>query len=321
MSRVLAEGMPAGNRRIVDCFVLMPVALFIQEPKLAATDRGENAMMNRLARKHMASMVFAIMAAVFAVPATAQQSSMPQTKPKLSNSGVVQPASMMWVGNSFFYYNNSMHGHVTSLLRAATPGQAFRQSSVTIGGSGFGWHDMESLLRPNAIGSYSFVGDNEVRFNKLDKLFDLVMMMDCSQCPVHPQLASVFTSYAKSYSDTIRKNGGKPVFFMSWAYSDKPEMTLELAEAYIKAANDNDAYVIPAGLAFARSIAKRPDINLYVADKRHPSLAGTYLGAATVYAALFKASPVGLKYTAGLPPEVATHLQEMAWETVQAFYP
>ncbi len=243
-----------------------------------------------------------------------------QTKPKLATSGVERPASMMWVGNSFFYYNNSMHGHLAALLRAAEPGYALRQSSVTISGSGFGWHDMDALFRPNAIGSYSFVGDNEVRFNRPNKLFELVMMMDCSQCPIHPQLGTVFTENAKSYSEIARKNGAQPVFFISWAYADKPEMTGQLAEAYVKAANDNGAFVVPAGPAFARSTAKRPDINLYIADKRHPTLAGTYLGAATVYAAVFQKSPVGLAYTAGLAPDVAQHLQEVAWETVSTFY-
>jgi hypothetical protein len=252
--------------------------------------------------------------------AGAQTSAMPQTKPKVLSSGVEDPKSMMWVGNSFFYYNNSMHGHVAGLLRAANGNANFRQASVTIGGSGFGWHDMDSLFRPNAISSYSFVGDNEIRFNTFDRLFDLVLMMDCSQCPIHPKLSSVFTEYARKYSDIARKNGARPVFFMSWAYADKPEMTLELAEAYIKAANDNDAFVIPVGLAFARSIAKNPAINLYVADKRHPTLAGTYLGAAMVYASLFRRSPVGLGYHAGLAPEVARHLQETAWEIVQEFY-
>ena len=213
-----------------------------------------------------------------------------------------------------------MHGHLLQLLKAGDPEYEFRQSSVTISGSGFGWHDVEAYFKPGGIGTYSFVGDNEVRFNKIDKLFDLALMMDCSQCPVHPQLSTVFTEYARKYSDTVRKNGAKPVFFMSWAYSDKPEMTQQLAEAYVKAANDNDAFVVPAGLAFARSIAKRPDINLYHPDKRHPSLAGTYLGAATVYAALFRKSPVGLKYTAGLSAEVAQHLQEIAQETVTAFF-
>jgi hypothetical protein len=31
---------------------------------------------------------------------------------------------------------------------------------VTIGGSGFDWHDVESYFRPNAIGNYSFDENN-----------------------------------------------------------------------------------------------------------------------------------------------------------------
>jgi hypothetical protein len=240
--------------------------------------------------------------------------------PSRKTTGIDTPASMIWIGNSFFYYNNSMHGHFFQLLKAGDATYAFRHSSVTISGSGFGWHDVESFFRPNAIGRYSFVGDNEVRFNKIGKLFDLALMMDCSQCPIHPQLAPLFFDYARTYSETVRKHGAQPVFFMSWAYADKPEMTAQLADAYIKAGNDNDALVVPVGLAFQRSMAAKPDLNLYVADKRHPSLAGTYLGAAVVYAALLKRSPVGLSYTAGLAPDVTLHLQQVAHETVTAFY-
>lgn len=243
-----------------------------------------------------------------------------QLKPKVTSSGVEAPASMIWIGNSFFYYNNSMHGHFTQLLRAADPKLTMRQSSVTISGSGFGWHDLDAYFKPNAIGMYSFGQDNSVKFNKIEKLFDLAVMMDCSQCPIHPQLSSVFTDYAKKYSDTARKNGAKPVFFMSWAYADKPEMTNQLADAYVKAANDNDAFVVPVGLAFARSVAVKPELSLYAEDKRHPSLAGTYLGAVTMYAALFKKSPVGITYNAGLGAETAAHLQRVAQDTVDVFY-
>ena len=78
--------------------------------------------------------------------------------------------------------------------------------------------------------------------------------------------------------------------------------------------------MVPAGLAFAKAIAKRPDVELYVADKRHPSLAGTYLAACTVYATLYRKSPVGLAYTAGLSPDLATLLQTSAWEAVQGYF-
>jgi hypothetical protein len=107
---------------------------------------------------------------------------------------------------------------------------------------------------------------------------------------------------------------------MTWAYADKPEMTQQLAEEYTIAGNKNDALVIPAGLAFAKAIAKKPGIQLYVADKRHPSKLGTYLSACTIYAALYNKSPAGLSYTFGIDPETARFLQEVAWETAQEYY-
>jgi hypothetical protein len=179
---------------------------------------------------------------------------------------------------------------------------------------------MESYFRPNGIGKYSFVGDNEVRFNKLDKLFDAVIMSDCSQCPVHPQLKGVFQEYAKKQSDIVRKHGAIPMFMMTWAYKDKPEMAAQLAEAYTVAGNDNDALVIPAGLAFAKAIAKRPDLEFYQPDKRHPTVIGTYLAAATAYASIYRKSPVGNSYTADIDAATAKFLQTVAWETVGEFY-
>ena len=189
---------------------------------------------------------------------------------------------------------------------------------MTISGSGIDWHDMESYLG-DRIGKYSFVANNEIKFNPPGRQFDAVMFMDCSQCPVHPQLGSVFHEYAKKHSETIRAYGARPVLFMSWAYKDKPEMTQQLAEQYTKAGKANDAQVVPAGLAFAKSVQRRPDLELYAADKRHPSLAGTYLAACTVYGALLGKSPVGNTYTAGLPKDVAAHLQAAAWDAVAEY--
>lgn len=227
--------------------------------------------------------------------------------------------SLLWVGNSFFYYNNSMHGHVGQLM-TASGAKGLRATSATISGSGINWHDVEAHFRPGGVASYSFVGDNEVRFNTFDKPFDGVMMMDCSQCPVHPKLQPIFYEYAAKNSATARKYGAAPILFMSWAYQDKPEMTAQLAAEYVKAGKQNNALVVPAGLAFANAIAARPDLNLYVPDKRHPSLMGTYLAACTVVASVYKTNPNGLKYTAGLPPEVAAFLQGIAWDTAQAFH-
>jgi len=243
-----------------------------------------------------------------------------QTKPMRTALDGEPPKATLWVGNSFFYYNNSMHGHVGNLLKAADPKSTARGVSVTISGSGIDWHDMDSYLRPDGIGKYSFVGDNEIVFNKPGRQFDAVIVMDCSQCPIHPQLKATFHSYAKKDSEIIRKNGAQPILFMSWAYKDKPEMTALLAEQYTLAGNQNDALVIPAGLAFAKAIGKRPELELYQRDKRHPTLLGTYLAACTTMATVYRKSPVGNSYDAGIDPETAKFLQGVAWDTVQEYF-
>lgn len=90
------------------------------------------------------------------------------------------------------------------------------------------------------------------------------MMMNCSQCPVHPKLAPIFYKPAKKHSATVRKHGGEPIFFMSWAYADKPDMTGPLAAEYSKAGMANNALVVLPSLSFANSLVKRPDLSLLV---------------------------------------------------------
>lgn len=229
------------------------------------------------------------------------------------------PASMLWVGNSFFYFNNSMHGHVGGLLSAAGV-SGIRQTSVSISGAGLDWHDVASHFKPGTgMLRYSFTPSNDVTFNTFERAYDLVLMMDCSQCPIHPKLQQAFHDTAAKHAVAVRNAGAEPALFLSWAYQDQPQMTDQLAAEYVKAGRANKMRVVPAGPAFAASVAKRPDVNLYAPDKRHPSLAGTYLGAAVVMASVFKKSPVGNAYTAGLPADVAQHLQAVAWETVQSF--
>ncbi|WP_204314234.1 hypothetical protein, partial [Klebsiella aerogenes] len=81
----------------------------------------------------------------------------------------------------FFYYNNGIGGHVTQLVAAGAPGTRFRNTLVTISGSGADWHDVASYFRPNAIARYSFDAGNNIVFNRFNKLFDIGIVMDCSQ--------------------------------------------------------------------------------------------------------------------------------------------
>jgi hypothetical protein len=243
-----------------------------------------------------------------------------QTKPMRSDVGGATPASMLWVGNSFFYFNNSMHSHVINMVRAGDPAATPRATSVTISGSGMDWHDMASYFRPDGLGKYTFDANNEVVFNKPGKQYDAVIIADCSVCPIHPTLKPVFHEFAKKQSAVVSANGARPILFMTWAYKDKPEMTAQLAEQYTIAGNANDALVIPAGLAFAKAIARRPELEFYQPDKRHPTLIGTYLAAAVTYAVIYKRPAAGNSYRAGLDASLAAFLQGVADDTVREYY-
>src|SRR5690348_123037 len=70
-----------------------------------------------------------------------------------------EPKTALYVGNSFFYFNNGMPGMVGRMLAAAVDPQSrgqYRTTMATISGSGLNWHDLESYLKPGSgMASYS----------------------------------------------------------------------------------------------------------------------------------------------------------------------
>ena len=64
---------------------------------------------------------------------------------------------------------------------------------------------------------------------------------------------------------------------------------------------------------------QRPSLNLYAPDREHPSVAGTYLTTAVVYATVFGKDPTALDYLpSGINSDDGAVLRRVAWETVQA---
>ena len=91
----------------------------------------------------------------------------------------------------------------------------------------------------------------------------------------------------------------------------------------ISAGNEIGALVIPLGAAFAEAYRRRPDLKLQVGyDNNHPTLAGQYLSASTVYASVYNRSPVGnpYDYFGALDADTRLFLQTVAEETVKKFF-
>ena len=240
-------------------------------------------------------------------------------KPLILETKIENPKSIVFIGNSFFYYNNGVHKPTLGMVKAnKSLGKGHRFRNITINSSSLEWHDVESYVTNNRIGSFSITSKN--KYKRYDpENYQLAIMMDCSQCPIHPDRKDLFNFYADEHSKTLREHGVEPSLLMTWAYKDKPEMIEGLSSAYISAGNRNEIMVFPVGMAFQKSQKENPDIELFTPDKRHPSKAGTYLMAAVIYSSIYRVSPVGNTYDYGLGQNVQSRLQATAWEILSYY--
>lgn len=215
------------------------------------------------------------------------------------------PESILFVGNSFTFYNNSVYTHLRKLLVADDPssrGKIFLKS-MTISGA---------LLSDHRDGLMQVLSSRE---------WDVLVLQGQSRELLDEKTAPGFKSTVRTYSDAIRSRGAEPVLFMTWAYADKPEMSVQLANEFRQLGKKMDIPVIPVGLAFKRALEELPGVVLHAADQKHPSLEGTYLAAAVFYSALYGKSPVALNYSAGLDDNIARQLRQTAWQTVIEYFP
>ena len=103
-----------------------------------------------------------------------------------------------------------------------------RIRSITINSSSLSWHDLESYINNENIGSFNINSENILKKHESSG-YQMVIMQDCSQCPIHPELKNIFHQYVEKHTNFLKKRGIEASLMMTWAYKDKPEMTEKLA--------------------------------------------------------------------------------------------
>jgi hypothetical protein len=216
-------------------------------------------------------------------------------------AGVPSPQRILFIGNSLTYWHNGLYHHLEKMAAAASPAIAIETNKVVQGGASLKklWEKPES--RP-AIAS----GNHDV----------VVLQEDIPETNV-----ASFRDYARTFVAEIRAHEGRPILLMAWSYERLGWISSdEIAQAHRDAAEELNVEVAPAGLAWQRSIRERPEIDLYAPDREHPSIHGTYLTTAVVFATIFAQSPVGIAYAPpGITADEAAYLQRVAWETCQSW--
>jgi hypothetical protein len=226
------------------------------------------------------------------------------------------PQRVLFIGNSYLYYNDSLHNHVERIAEEIGPygKDGYKYKSATIGGARLSHHPVESLLEPGRLG--------------IDEPFELVILQGGSMEVLTEESRAEFRATATELNEKIRATGAAVALYMTHAYVEldkryEPDLIDKITATYIPVGNELEALVIPVGLAFERAYAARPDIVLHETfDGTHPSLLGTYLAACVVYQSLYGKSVVGIDYDyfGEVDKESASFLQRIADETVRAFY-
>lgn len=227
----------------------------------------------------------------------------------------LNPQQLLYVGNSYQYYNNSLHNYVRRMAVAAYPDleEQLNSKSVTISGGYLSQHEVRNYLFPEALG--------------FSEPFDAVILQGHSSAASSDEKQQGFREAVLRHHQAISATGADTVLYMTPAYSEvhanfDPNMTDQIEALYTSVGEEIGALVIPVGLAFQKAYEQRPELALHVDyDGSHPSPEGTYLAAATVFATLYDTSVVGNPYTyyGRIDEDDAAFLQQVAEDTVEAY--
>ncbi len=246
----------------------------------------------------------------------AANASEPLLGPEVRPAGEPAPQRILFVGNSYLYYNDSLHNHVKRIAELAGPhGEGeYTFKSATVGGAALWHHPIDHWLGVGNLG--------------VDEPFEWVILQGGSFETLSPGRLARFRETATAFVRKIRAIGATPALYMTHAYvaphrRAAPGMTESVARAYLELGNELDVMVIPVGLAFGRAYAERPDLALHEAfDGTHPNLAGTYLAACVVYRSVYHrpVSDVPYDYFGELDADTAAFLRGVAERTVLDFF-
>jgi hypothetical protein len=208
---------------------------------------------------------------------------------------------VLFIGNSYTYYNNlpemfaglaQASGRQEIVVRMVAPG---------------GWRLKDHWMK------------GEARSLLNSEHWDYVVLQEQSTLGINYYVEGrtrvagdeLFRPYARLWSEEVHRAGATPVFYLTWAPRGTPEDQARLNFAYSRAARENDALLAPAGIAWSSVRDNDPAIGLFYRQGSHPSPAGTYLVACSLYSTIFQKSPVGL------PRQVMGHPVNLETEKIE----
>lgn len=216
---------------------------------------------------------------------------------------------ILFIGNSYTYYSTMPENIFAPIAKAA--GYDVTVEKITKGG----WYLIDSAKSTDEVGA-------KVEAALNSKSYDYVILQEQSTCPALSP--DKFYTGVRNLVTKIRANGATPILYGTWGRktgsSDlttnnwtNESMTWMTAAAYTAIANELGIEVAYAGLAFYDVYNNNGDkVNIYNDDMSHPSYAGSYLAAMTIFAKLTGTDPITVEYNGTLADDAAAILKEAA---------
>lgn len=212
-----------------------------------------------------------------------------------------QAEKMLFIGNSFTYYNGGLEKHFMLFSASTKKAKNIIATRATKGGATLRILHNQKWVHDSIRSGYDVV----------------VLQEDIPELTEHNTTA--FFEYASLFNKEIQGTGSKTVLFMAWPYDRLNWISMDqIAEAHQFIGKKLGIPVTPVGLAFMNSLKERPSLAMLGKDKEHETIHGTYLAVSVIYATIFGKTPVGATYIpTGISAEEAEFLQKIAWKTVK----
>jgi hypothetical protein len=134
-----------------------------------------------------------------------------------------------------------------------------------------------------------------------------------------PESRANLRHWTGEFDGLVRAAGGRSALYMVWPELSRFSYFDRVRDSYALAARDVSGYFLPAGEGWRAAWRDTPSLALYGGDGFHPTVAGSYAAALTIFAGLSGRSPLGLPAPATVDLPTAERLQQATLEALEDY--
>lgn len=205
---------------------------------------------------------------------------------------------MLFIGNSLTQVND-------------VPAQVQRLAAA----EGLKWDVQAQLFGGGSLEDHWQRGDAQAQIQS--EHWDAVVMQ---QGPSSlPESRANLRQWVAKFDELVRAAGGRSALYMVWPERERFSWFDRVRDSYALAARDVSGWFLPAGESWRAAWRADASLALYGGDGFHPTAAGSYAAALTIFAGLSGRSPLGLPAPATVDPTKVPLLQEAVRDALEDY--